>query len=147
MHLDRHLEVRAIRDVDGRLNGSALHARLPFGSANGNVQVQRVGLQHLREERIACGRVLRVDLRQPGKRRQQLLCGLDLGRLVAGDDLNEAHRVVIDVGDRRLAFVGLRVHDEQRATARASAHEGEQSHPQAEEAWRAASNIGSIRRG
>ena len=33
VHLERHLEVRSIRDIDGRRKGSALHTMPPLGSA------------------------------------------------------------------------------------------------------------------
>ena len=96
VHLERHLEVRAIRDIDGPLERQRAAEQIAVRIGYGDIQVQRVRLQHLRQERTACGRVLRVELRQPGERRQHLARGLDLGGLVAGDDPDEPHRVVVD---------------------------------------------------
>ena len=136
VHLERHLEVRAIRDVYVPLEWYGAAEQISVRIGHAHVQVQRVRLQHLRHEGAAGGRVLRVELRQPGECRQHLPRGFDLGGLVAGDDPDEAHRVVIDAFDRGLALVGLRVDDEREPRHEHEEDEGEQPQSQAEEARR-----------
>jgi hypothetical protein len=93
-------EVHAIRDVDRLPQARALHQTFPARVGQRDIEVRRVSREQVRQERIARRCIPRVDLRQAGQRLQQLLRGLDLGRLVAGDDLNDAHRVGIDARDR-----------------------------------------------